>query len=651
MGRTRKEEGATDAATRQLDAKSKAIEKAKARAVRETAKKSYKEDSESESEIDKYVEEPEDKDFSGVEAEEPSPSESGSDWAGESSGSEYGKKKPAVKGRGRGKKAVAASPKKGKGRGRGRPAAKGKASPGSSRNGSKAKAPAKRRRDDSDESEESEAESSGSEYGKKPAAPKKRGSPARASPAKKKPAASPARDDSGRRSRGRGASSKSYKEPSEDDFSEEEVVVKPKAKAQAKPQPKKAKKAKDSEDEHFSDAVSGSEEEEPKEKEKKSVTKSKEDTKGGSDKKATKNGDEKAKKEKEKDKEEENDKDEDEESDNESNKSEVSSKSGGSDTKVKPKEKDGDSALKNRTETDYSSINFKCEKKSPSGDEPNFRISSWNIGGIKAFLKKNGLDYIKHESPDVLCLQEIKCNEKSKPDEVQKVDGYPHLYWCFSDQPGMHGVAILSKTEPLNVKNGLPADEGDSDSVKSSKEKFSKEGRLITAEFEKFYLINAYVPNSGRSEKTDEHPKGYPPKIVNGERQKFDDLFREYVKKLQEKKPVVVTGDLNVAHAEIDLANPKTNERTAGFTKEEREDMTKLLEETKLFDSFRALYSDKKAAYTFWSYMHNARQKNVGWRLDYFLLSEKLRDSLCENLMRTDVYGSDHCPIVLFLKV
>ncbi|ODN04426.1 DNA-(apurinic or apyrimidinic site) lyase [Orchesella cincta] len=651
MGRTRKEEGSTDAATRQLDAKSKAIEKAKARAVRETAKKSYKEDSESDSEIEKLIEAPGDKDFSGEEAD-PSPSESGSDWAGESSGSEYGKKKtPAAKGRGRGKKA-SVSPKKGKGRGRGRPAAKGKASTPGSRNGSKAKVPAKRRRDDSDESEESEGESSGSEYGKKAATPtKKRVSTARASPAKKKPAASPAKEDAGRRSRGRAASSKSYKEVSEDDFSEEEVVVKPKARAPAKPQPKKAKK--ESEDEHFSDAVSGSEDEAPKEKEKKNATKPKEDAKGGSDKKTTKNGEEKTKAKKEakveKKEEEDEENDKDDESDNESKKSDVSSKSGGSDAKAKGK--DADSALKNRTETDYSSINFKCEKKTPSGDDPNFRISSWNIGGIKAFLKKNGLDYIKHESPDVLCLQEIKCNEKTKPEEVQKIDGYPHLYWCFADQPGMHGVALFSKTEPLNVKNGLPADEGDSDNVKSSKEKFSKEGRLITAEFEKFYLINAYVPNSGRADKTEEHPKGYPPKIINGERQKFDDLFRDYIKKLQEKKPVVVTGDLNVAHKEIDLANPKTNERTAGYTKEEREDMTKLLEETKLFDSFRALYPEKKGSYTFWSYMHNARQKNIGWRLDYFLLSEKLRDSLCENLMRTDVYGSDHCPITLFIKV
>lgn len=184
------------------------------------------------------------------------------------------------------------------------------------------------------------------------------------------------------------------------------------------------------------------------------------------------------------------------------------------------------------------------------------------------------------------------------------------------------------------------------------------------------------VPNSGRAEKTDKDPKGYPPKITNGERQKFDALLRSYIKKLEEKKPVVLTGDLNVSHAEVgknstttyfencdffitkimpvflsDLANPKTNERTAGFTKEEREDMTKLLEETTLIDTFRKLYPDQKGAYTFWSYMHNARQKNIGWRLDYFLMSDKLSDSLCENLMRTQVYGSDHCPIVLFLAV
>jgi len=259
------------------------------------------------------------------------------------------------------------------------------------------------------------------------------------------------------------------------------------------------------------------------------------------------------------------------------------------------------------------------------------------------------LEYLKREDSDIVCLNEIKCNEKTKPKEVENLEKYPHLYWSYNaENSGHHGVAVFSKVEPKHVQTGFPEKDSDSAADKKSKIAFSKEGRLLTLEFDNFYLVNAYVPNGGRAEKSDKHPKGYPPKVASGERQKFDKIFEEYIIELEEKKPVIVAGDLNVAHKEIDLANPKTNERTAGFTKEEREGMTELLDKTTLFDTFRELNPDKKA-YTFWSYMHNSRAKNIGWRLDYFLMSEDLKKGLCESIMRSQVYGSDHCPIVLSL--
>jgi len=274
---------------------------------------------------------------------------------------------------------------------------------------------------------------------------------------------------------------------------------------------------------------------------------------------------------------------------------------------------------------DVSLIDFSNESKSPDGKPWNFKITSWNINGIRAWLEKNGHSYLAEEKPDILCVQETKCSDDKLPEEMKKVEDY-HAYWLSGDKDGYSGVGILSKKEPVSVKYGIDISEHDT------------EGRVITAEYEQFYLVAAYVPNAGRG-------------LVRLEyRMKWDEDFRAYLKKLDSLKPVILCGDLNVAHEEIDLANPKTNKKNAGFTKEEREGFTTLLGEG-FVDSFRRLYPDVTGAYTFWTYMMNARAKNVGWRLDYFVLSEKLCDKLCDNVIRKDVFGSDHCPITLFLSL
>nr|XP_018899599.1 PREDICTED: uncharacterized protein LOC109032096 isoform X1 [Bemisia tabaci] len=258
------------------------------------------------------------------------------------------------------------------------------------------------------------------------------------------------------------------------------------------------------------------------------------------------------------------------------------------------------------------------------GRKWNLKIASWNVAGIRAVLKKNGQDYIKKEDADIVCLQEVKCKEGELPGEG-RFKGY-HMYWCAGMKPGYAGVALYSKEKPLSVKKGLGKPEHD------------EEGRVITAEYEKFYVVGTYVPNAGQGLKT--LPK----------RLKWNTDFENYLKELDEKKPVILVGDLNVAHEEIDLANPKTNQKSAGFTKEEREGMTHLLKQG-FVDTFRHLYPDKKGAYTYWTYLRNARANNTGWRLDYFVLSERLVPNVCDNVMRSKVMGSDHCPIVLFLHV
>lgn len=288
------------------------------------------------------------------------------------------------------------------------------------------------------------------------------------------------------------------------------------------------------------------------------------------------------------------------------------------------KAKAGEKALLNKTESNYASIDFSSEAKTKDGKPWNFKISSWNVAGLKAWVKKNGMEYIKREDPDIICLQETKCSEKKLPPE-SKVEGY-HAYWHSGEKEGYAGVAILSKIKPLDVKFGI------------EKTELDNEGRVITAEYEKFYLVNVYVPNAGQG------LKSLPRRL------EWDPAFRAYLKSLDEKKPVILCGDLNVAHNEIDLANPKTNTKSAGFTPQEREGMTELLKQG-FVDTFRSLYPDKTGAYSFWTYMSNARSRNVGWRLDYFITSERFVPQICDNVIRNEVFGSDHCPITLFANV
>ncbi|KAH8325032.1 hypothetical protein KR074_002443 [Drosophila pseudoananassae] len=260
----------------------------------------------------------------------------------------------------------------------------------------------------------------------------------------------------------------------------------------------------------------------------------------------------------------------------------------------------------------------------PSDKTFNLKISSWNVAGLRAWLKKDGLKLLDLEEPDIFCLQETKCSNDQLPEEVTRLPGY-HPYWlCMPG--GYAGVAIYSKIMPINVEYGI------------KNEEFDDVGRMITAEYEKFYLINVYVPNSGR-------------KLVNLEaRMRWEKLFQAHVQKLDALKPVVICGDMNVSHMPIDLANPKTNTRNAGFTQEERDKMTELLA-LGFVDTFRHLYPDRKSAYTFWTYMANARARNVGWRLDYCLVSERFLSKVVEHEIRKQCLGSDHCPITIFFNI
>jgi len=271
------------------------------------------------------------------------------------------------------------------------------------------------------------------------------------------------------------------------------------------------------------------------------------------------------------------------------------------------------------------------------GSAPTLKICSWNVAGLRAALKKDALKYINEQDADIVCLQETKIVEKEIPGEVlalkkggkifDKGDdvGY-HMYLNPAVQKGYSGVALWSKKKPVNVKYGMGIKEHD------------KDGRLITAEYETFYLLTSYVPNAGK-------------KLVNlAYRREWNTALRNYINDLNAIKPVIFCGDLNVAHHEIDLKNPKGNRKNAGFSDEEREDFSALLDDGYI-DTFRHLYPDLTDAYTFWTYMSNARAKNVGWRLDYFLIAESLTNKLCNNIIRSDVMGSDHCPIVLTMAI
>ncbi|XP_057335199.1 DNA-(apurinic or apyrimidinic site) endonuclease-like [Microplitis mediator] len=278
----------------------------------------------------------------------------------------------------------------------------------------------------------------------------------------------------------------------------------------------------------------------------------------------------------------------------------------------------------NRTDTDLDSLNFDCDKVNANGQKANIKICSWNVSGVRALMKKNGFEYILKENADVIALQETKCDLDKLPEDIE-LPGYKHKF-IQSNQSGYCGIAIYSKKEFISVTEGINDPELDT------------EGRMLTVEYPEFYVINVYVPNAGDKLKTMD------------KRLKWNKIFLERVKELDAKKPVVICGDLNVAHKEIDLKNPKTNTKHAGFTPEEREAMTELLN-AGFVDTFRHFYPDKTDAYTFWSNIGKAREKNVGWRLDYFVVSEKIKDNICDTVIRDQVFGSDHCPIILYANL
>lgn len=250
------------------------------------------------------------------------------------------------------------------------------------------------------------------------------------------------------------------------------------------------------------------------------------------------------------------------------------------------------------------------------------KLISWNVNGLRAVLNKGFKDFFKQTCADIFCIQETKMQEGQA--NIDFTDGY-FKFFNSAVKKGYSGTAIFTKIKPISVSYGI------------GKEEHDMEGRVITLEFEKFYLVNCYTPNSKRELER----LGY--------REIWEDDFRNYLIDLSHKKGVILCGDLNVAHEEIDLKNPKQNRRNAGFTDEERAKMTKLLG-SGFVDTFRYLYPDKENSYTWWSYMANARAKNIGWRIDYFIVSENLKDNIQDALIHDSVMGSDHCPIELKFK-
>jgi len=249
------------------------------------------------------------------------------------------------------------------------------------------------------------------------------------------------------------------------------------------------------------------------------------------------------------------------------------------------------------------------------------KLISWNVNGLRACINKGFLDYFKKAAADIFCIQESKV----QPGQIElELDGY-HQYWNYAERKGYSGTAVFTRIKPLCVQNGIGIDEHD------------REGRVITLEFDNYYLVNVYTPNAKKELERLDY------------RMKWEDDFRNYLVGLKAKKPVIVCGDMNVAHKEIDLKNPESNRRSAGFTDEERAKFTELLN-AGFIDTFRFFYPDKTGAYTWWSYMFNARARNAGWRIDYFCVSEELKDRLVSASIHDDVMGSDHCPVELQIK-
>lgn len=250
------------------------------------------------------------------------------------------------------------------------------------------------------------------------------------------------------------------------------------------------------------------------------------------------------------------------------------------------------------------------------------KLISWNVNGLRACVTKGFLDFFKQADADVFCIQESKLQEGQIELEL---DGY-HQYWNYADKKGYSGTAVFCKEEPISVSYGIGIDEHD------------HEGRVITVEFENYYVVTCYTPNSQNELKRLDY------------RMKWEDDFKNYLKSLEKFKPVVLCGDLNVAHTEIDLKNPKTNRKNAGFSDEERAKMTALLDDG-FIDTYRYFNPDTEGVYSWWSYRFKAREKNAGWRIDYFIVSDVLKQYLVSAEIHTSIMGSDHCPVELKIDV
>lgn len=250
------------------------------------------------------------------------------------------------------------------------------------------------------------------------------------------------------------------------------------------------------------------------------------------------------------------------------------------------------------------------------------KLISWNVNGLRACLQKGFLESAAGLNADIICLQETKMQEGQAQVDLP---GYLQ-YWNSAEKKGYSGTAVFTKQEPLHVVYGLPQDE------------HNQEGRAITLEFQTFFLVNVYVPNAQEGLKRLDY------------RMKWEDDLRAYLKELDQQKPVILCGDMNVAHEEIDLKNPKPNRGNAGFSDEERGKMTELLS-SGFLDTFRFLHPEKEGAYSWWSYRFSARAKNAGWRIDYFIVSDRLRSDIEDAGIHTEIMGSDHCPVSLTLKM
>ncbi|MDU1507081.1 MAG: exodeoxyribonuclease III [Clostridium butyricum] len=250
------------------------------------------------------------------------------------------------------------------------------------------------------------------------------------------------------------------------------------------------------------------------------------------------------------------------------------------------------------------------------------KLISWNVNGLRACVKKGFLDYFNEMDADIFCVQETKLQEGQIDLELE---GY-YDYWNYAEKKGYSGTAIFTKEKPISVKMGLGIEEHDN------------EGRVITLEYDKFFLVNVYTPNSQQ-------------KLARLEyRMIWEDVFRNYLKDLEKNKPVILCGDLNVAHKEIDLKNPSSNRKNAGFSDEERSKMSELLN-SGFTDTFRYFYPDIEGVYSWWSYRFNARANNAGWRIDYFIVSQSLNDKLEDAKIHTSIEGSDHCPVELEINL